>query len=39
MQRCEALCLFIFFSCTDVHKMFNSVNEYNLSENFQAAKA
>ena len=31
MKRCEALCFFSF-CCTDVQKMFNSVNEYNLSE-------
>lgn len=31
--RCEALCyIFFCFGCTDVQKMFNSVNEYNLSE-------
>lgn len=36
MQRCPSkvcsLVFFFFFCCTDVQKLFNSVNEYNLSE-------
>lgn len=37
MQRCPSkvwslVFIILFFCCTDVQKMFNSVNEYNLSE-------